>query len=194
MLQLTTSKFRHKTNSAEVAARRAFGPAGPKRTHVILNALKFKLHPMKTYIGKISHGFNFLAFYMDHKTILPSKETIRRFSERATALYEQSSSHRSRYTRSDRDISDYQVNESAPTDTDFTMILETLKIISLKNRDLRTKLQKYLRKWTNWLISGLSGVVTLAASVIERLPSLAAIMSTRATCDILTSDILLQFV
>ena len=164
-----------------------------KRTHVIMHDLKFKLHPMKTYIGKISHGFNFLAFYMDHQTLLPSKETIRRFSERASALYEQTTSRRSRYTRSNRDISEYQVNESAPTDADFTMILETLHIVTFKNRELRTKLQKYLRKWTNWLISGLAEVVTLTTSVVEHLPSLASVMSTSATCDNYMFDISRQF-
>jgi hypothetical protein len=46
------------------------------------------LHPCKTYIGKISHGFNFLAYYMDNQKILLSKETIRRFYKRAAALYE----------------------------------------------------------------------------------------------------------
>lgn len=160
-----------------------------KRTHAIMHDLKFKLHPMKTYIGKISHGFNFLAFYMDHHTILPSKETIRRFSERYSALYEQTKTCRSRYTISDRDISDYQVNESVPTDADFTMILETLKIIALKNQELRTKLQKYVRKWANWLVSGLSEVVTLKTSIHEHLPSLAFAVSACATRNIHMSDI-----
>jgi len=61
-----------------------------KITHEVVNALKLHLHPAKTYIDKISHGFNFLAYYMDDKKILPSQETIRRFHERAVAkLYEQ---------------------------------------------------------------------------------------------------------
>jgi len=33
-----------------------------KKTHDVLNALKFQMHPTKTYIGKINHGFNFLAY------------------------------------------------------------------------------------------------------------------------------------
>ena len=165
-----------------------------KRTHAVMHNLKFKLHPMKTYIGKISHGFNFLAFYMDHQAILPSKETIRRFSERSSALYEQYPHDRSRHKRSERDISEYQVNESAPTDADFTMILETLKIIALKNQALRTKLQKYIRKWANWLVSGLSEVRALKTCVYEMLPSLAAVLSNCATGDILMSEISRQFV
>jgi hypothetical protein len=59
-----------------------------KYTHEVMRNLKFQLHPLKTYIGKINRGFNFLAYYMDDQKILPSKETIRRFHERATALYE----------------------------------------------------------------------------------------------------------
>lgn len=45
-----------------------------KSSHYVLNGLYLKLHPSKTYIGKISHGFNFLGYYMDNQKILPSKE------------------------------------------------------------------------------------------------------------------------
>jgi hypothetical protein len=57
-----------------------------KRTHQVVESLKLKLHPLKTYIGKIRHGFNFLAYYMDDQKILPSQETIRRFVERASLV------------------------------------------------------------------------------------------------------------
>jgi hypothetical protein len=52
-------------------------------THQVVQALKFQLHPKKTYIGKISHGFNFLGYYFDHEKILPSQETIRRYVKKA---------------------------------------------------------------------------------------------------------------
>lgn len=45
-----------------------------KLTHEVANTLKFQLHPCKTYIGKISHGFNFLAYYIGNQKILPFKE------------------------------------------------------------------------------------------------------------------------
>lgn len=57
-----------------------------KLTHQIVNAQKLELHPMKTYIGKISNGFNFLGYYFDNNKLLPSQESIRRFYERALAL------------------------------------------------------------------------------------------------------------
>jgi hypothetical protein len=60
-----------------------------KKTHKIMKDLKLSLHPTKTYIGKIPSGFNFLGFYMDDKKFLPSTESIRRMTERATAFYEQ---------------------------------------------------------------------------------------------------------
>jgi hypothetical protein len=44
-----------------------------KITHKVLADLKLRLHPTKTYIGKISKGFNFLAYYMDDQKILPSR-------------------------------------------------------------------------------------------------------------------------
>lgn len=70
-----------------------------KIIHTILNALDFQLHPSKTYIGKISRGFNFLGYYMDSQKILPSRETIRRFHDRATALYEQPHVHKETFRR-----------------------------------------------------------------------------------------------
>jgi RNA-directed DNA polymerase len=57
-----------------------------KRPYKVIEDLKLKLHPLKTYIGKISHGFNFLGYYMDDQKILPSQETIRRFHERAVVI------------------------------------------------------------------------------------------------------------
>ena len=48
-----------------------------KKTHQIMANLKLRVHPTKTYIGKISHGFNFLGYYIDDKILLPSSETIR---------------------------------------------------------------------------------------------------------------------
>lgn len=65
-----------------------------KVTHKAVNDLQLQLHPLKTYIGKITHGFNFLGYYMDNQIILPSKETIRRFHERGSALYEPSQGNR----------------------------------------------------------------------------------------------------
>ncbi len=60
-----------------------------KETHAILNELGFEMHPTKTYIGKIEKGFNFLAYYLKPGVVLPSKEALRRFSERSRLLYEQ---------------------------------------------------------------------------------------------------------
>ena len=73
-----------------------------KSTHKVVNSLKFELHLAKTYIGRISKGFNFLGFYMDDQNILPSKETIKRFLTRATALYEPSQTNRNVSRRSKR--------------------------------------------------------------------------------------------
>jgi len=60
-----------------------------KKTYKIMEDLKLSLHPTKTYIGKITKGFNFLGYYMDGTVLLPSTETIRRMTEKASALYEQ---------------------------------------------------------------------------------------------------------
>ena len=111
-----------------------------KITHEVVQNLKLQLHPSKTYIGKIARGFNFLAYYMDNQKILPSKETIRRFQMRAAALYEPSHtgkniSRRYKKTVSNRDISEYQVNESAPTDAYFNNIIVHLLSLATSKPD-----------------------------------------------------------
>jgi hypothetical protein len=144
-----------------------------KITHDVLNGLKLQLHPMKTYIGKISHGFNFLAYYMDHKKLLPSKESIRRFHERITALYEQPQVNRNvsrRYKKKDRDISLYQADEEAPTDVDFK--LNRLQSLASMHSDRLAIMRRYVGQWARWLKLGLSSIEKFETYVQTFLPSL----------------------
>lgn len=146
-----------------------------KRTHQIINSQKLHLHPMKTYIGKIRQGFNFLGYYFDDKKILPAKETIRRFHERAAALYErpQKNITSQRYMKSlnTRDISLYQVDEPAPKDEDFKNILFPLLAASKQPERLK-RLRKYIDQWTCWLKLGLTMIKELETCVHAFLPSL----------------------
>ena len=148
-----------------------------KMTHRVLNNLKFQMHPTKTYIGKISHGFNFLAYFMDDQKILPSTETIRRFSERASVLYENSQLSR-RYKKNIpyRDISMYQANESAPDDTYVHSILSTLREKAVLKPEFMARLRRYLAKWANWIKSGLSEIIECEQAIREHLPTLWACM------------------
>jgi retron-type reverse transcriptase len=147
-----------------------------KITHKVVNALKLQLHPAKNFIGKISHGFNFLAYYMDDKKILPSQETFRRFSERAV-LYEPSQSknisRRYKKNQPDRDISEYQCDEPAPTDEDFTKILTQLWA-QARNSDTVAALRQYLGKWALWLKYGLKEIQEFVSCVRATLPSVSA--------------------
>lgn len=148
-----------------------------KITHEVINALKFQLHPTKTYIGKISHGFNFLAYYMDDQKFLPSTETIRRFHERAAALYEPSQGNRNvsrRYkeTVSDRDISEYLVNEPAPTDGYFKDILAHLLTLAAQKPDTLATMRRYVGKWSRWLKLGLTTSNDFEVSVQNHLPGI----------------------
>lgn len=130
---------------------------------------------MKTYIGKISHGVNFLGYYFDDKRILPAKETIRRFHERAAALYEQPptniTSPRCRKPLHTRDISLYQVDEAAPKDEDFKKILPTL-LGGAKKPERLKRLRKYIDQWTCWLRVGLTEIKEFESCVQTFLPSL----------------------
>lgn len=144
-----------------------------KRTHEVLNGLKLSLHPTKTYIGKISRGFNFLGYYMDDEKILPSQETLRRFHERSVALYEQSHLPR-RYKKKvpDRDISQYQANEAAPTNGYFQEILRALRTMMRKKPEIGAMLRRYLGQWARWLKLGLSAIAGFESDVQTQLPSL----------------------
>ena len=148
-----------------------------KITHKIVNNLQFELHPSKTYIGRISKGFNFLGFYMDDQKILPAKETIRRFHERATALYESSQTNRnvSRRRKKNthgRDISEYQVNEPAPTEEYMKNILSHLLALAAVKPDRLATMRRYVRKWALWLKLGLSSLKEFETCVQTLLPSL----------------------
>ncbi len=55
-----------------------------------LAALKVEQHPDKTFIGRISRGFDFLGYrFQSDGLIGVARQTITRFVERATRLYEQ---------------------------------------------------------------------------------------------------------
>ena len=148
-----------------------------KLTHQIIQSLKLELHPMKTFIGKIDRGFNFLAYYFDYQKILPSKETIRRFHERATLLYEcpqttKIVSRRYKKTIHERDISLYQVDEEAPCDEDFKNLVLSLLSRSNLQPDLLKRLRRYIDQWACWLKLGLSTIKEFETCVQAFLPSL----------------------
>jgi hypothetical protein len=151
-----------------------------KQTHNILNTLKLQLHPTKTYIGNISHGFNFLGYYMDDQKILPSQETIRRFSERSSVLYEHApASRRYKRNRTDRDTSHYYVNESAPTEASFSMLCAMQYEKAKHQPDIMARLRKYLGQWANWLKCGLTES-PLVRCVFHHLPTLYACWKTKS--------------
>ena len=157
-----------------------------KITHQVVNDLKFQLHPMKTYIGKISHGFNFLAYYMDPQKILPSQETIRRFHERATALYEQPPgskklSRRYRDQAHGRDISLYPVHEAPPTDQQLQQSFTALLARVSNMPDLLRRMRWYIGQWARWLKLGLSMLEEFALCVQSYLPCLFSCWTPGAT-------------
>jgi len=102
-------------------------------------------------------------------------QTIRRFHERATALYErpQTNITSQRYMKSlnTRDISLYQVDEGAPKDEDFKNVLLFLLTASQQPERLK-RLRKYIDQWTCWLKWGLTMIKELETCVHAFLPSL----------------------
>ena len=61
--------------------------------HRVMHRLKFKLAINKTFIGKISKGFDFLGYRFNHTGIIGiMSRSIQKFNERKAALYEQGAS------------------------------------------------------------------------------------------------------
>ena len=117
---------------------------------------------------------------MDDQKILPSKETIRRFQERATALYEQSELTQKpsrRYKKNNshnRDISVYQANEEAPTEEYFKNIIKALSALMSLKPEIITTMRRYLGQWSRWLKCGLSTIVEFEHHVQTLLPTISS--------------------
>jgi hypothetical protein len=66
-----------------------------KRMHAIMHRLKFKLAKDKTFIGRISSGFDFLGHRFNHRGLVGlAKKTVLNFIGRVSQLYEQGASSR----------------------------------------------------------------------------------------------------
>ncbi|MBA3814854.1 MAG: hypothetical protein H0X26_10335 [Alphaproteobacteria bacterium] len=86
------------------------------------------------------------------KKFYRSYKTIRRFLTRSSALYEPLQGNRNvsrRYKRNphDRDMSEYQVNEPAPTDAYFKNILTHLLSLAAQRLDTLATLRRYIGQW-----------------------------------------------
>ena len=55
----------------------------------MLNKLKLKIHPDKTYIGKIEKGFDFLGYHFTLNKLSVAKVTLDRALTKLRQLYEQ---------------------------------------------------------------------------------------------------------
>jgi RNA-directed DNA polymerase len=64
-----------------------------KKMHQVMHRLKFKLAADKTFIGKISRGFDFLGYRIGAQGIIGiAKRSIQKHNERKAKLYEQGAS------------------------------------------------------------------------------------------------------
>ncbi len=60
-----------------------------REVNEILNRLKIKKHPDKTYIGKAEKGFDFLGYFIRPGSIQIAQKTLKKFEENINQLYEQ---------------------------------------------------------------------------------------------------------
>ena len=66
---------------------------GIRLVNQTLNQLKLAQHPDKTWMGKIDRGFTFLGYHHTRAGLTPAKDTIKRFRQRLTQLYERGASN-----------------------------------------------------------------------------------------------------
>ena len=147
-----------------------------KLTHTTLQQLHLTLHPTKTYIGKIARGVNFLGYFVDHHRLLPSKETLRRFHERAVVLYEHPTEPLKRLRKKPgRDISEYSAREAPPSDNEMKEILTSLFQRGGNSRwDIKAskRIRRYLDQWIRWVRVGFINAEDLLSSTKDEIPSL----------------------
>lgn len=60
-----------------------------KAVKEMMGELKLELHPDKTFIGRISHGFDFLGYWFSPAGLEIAPKTVERFVESVSRLYEQ---------------------------------------------------------------------------------------------------------
>jgi RNA-directed DNA polymerase len=60
-----------------------------KQLNQILNQLKVKKYPDKTYIGKIEHGFDFLGYHFNGNQLIVAAKTVAKHVLHYRQLYEQ---------------------------------------------------------------------------------------------------------
>ena len=60
-----------------------------KQVNTALARLNLAQHPDKTFIGRISRGFDFLGYHFSPEGLTVAQATVERFIEKATRLYEQ---------------------------------------------------------------------------------------------------------
>ena len=63
-----------------------------KATNEVMEELLVEKHPDKTFIGRISHGFDFLGYWFSPHGLSVAKKTVDRMLEKVRRLYEQGAS------------------------------------------------------------------------------------------------------
>ena len=61
----------------------------------VLNELRIEIHPAKTFIGRVSRGFDFLGYFIRPGCVEIAQKTWTRFFQRIGQLYEQGADHNS---------------------------------------------------------------------------------------------------
>jgi hypothetical protein len=83
-------------------------------------------------------------------------------------------SRRYKKTVSNRDISEYQVNEPAPTDAYFNNVIVHLLSLAASKPDTFAAMRRYVGQWSRWLKLGLSTIKEFETYVLTFLPGITS--------------------
>jgi hypothetical protein len=120
-------------------------------------------------------------------------ETIRRFNERAFALYEQSLHpndipKKYKKQKQERDISNYQVNEQAPLNDYFKNVLSKIVKTASHIPLILKRLRKYRNQWARWIKLGIADYEPFIKSVVQHLNTLANIWNKGDEVSLIIND------
>ena len=128
-----------------------------KAMNQLLKQLKLKQHPDKTFIGRISRGFDFLGYHFSTEPLQLASITVKKHVERYRRLYEQLKRQRPEKTKKAnyRDVANafFEGSKKKANSNELAFVLE-----------------QYVHRWQCWCTAGLgtTGIIVSSCDEIDR--------------------------
>jgi hypothetical protein len=112
-----------------------------KAMNQIFNQLKLKQHPDKTFMGRITRGFDFLGYHFSTEPLQLAKITVKKYGERYRRLYE-------------------QLKRKKANHKDVMNAFDAGATKKANSDELAFVLEQYVKRWQCWCTAGL-GITSL---------------------------------